>query len=436
MKKYGICLLTLCLAGCTASAPENTATATAAAAQKASIWMQEPDMDLDEAGDLPVFNYSLESASTTSFGSITLYIETEKTGYPGEWNGYSADAMLVEKNNKQGIETHDGTELFPISINKVNTPYVAGIVAAPYKAADGKIKVAYGAANAGTKKAQIFNADLKSVSEVDVAQFTYDFALSERDPFLAYQGDTLGVAGVKLNASGAMTGWAFDKYTPTSIKENMIVPVIDEQFVSKGYVIIAPDGTKIGDLNDTMKYRVGSYINGCYVISDGTYASIVDAASGSNIATQYQDAKYFENGYAPVKKDGKWGYIDQTGKEVTDFIFDDACTVYNGYAWVRYNDKYGILDFTNTLNDFTKQINAYWCSSCNEEAIGSLTVNISDLTIRDGSAVDANEIGISMEGAVYPVFEIQKDDDYTWYRINEENWVASEGTWASYEAAK
>jgi hypothetical protein len=41
-----------------------------------------------------------------------------------------------------------------------------------------------------------------------------------------------------------------------------------------------------------------------------------------------------------------------------------------------------------------------------------------------------------MNGSVYPVFEQKKDTDYTWYRINEEDWVASEGTWATYEETK
>ena len=306
----------------------------------------------------------------------------------------------------------------------------------PFKDSSGKVSVAYGTANTAASKAQIFSSDFKSMNEVSLDQFTYNVTISDKDPFLAYQGDTLGIAGVKKSSSGAMTGWAFEAYTPKAIKENMVIPVIDAQFVVQGYAIFSPDGTKVNDLSTEMKYRTGSYINGYYVISDGTYTTLIDAASGGNVATQYQDTKYFEDGYAPVKKNGKWGYVDHTGKEVTDFIFDDACTVYDGYAWVYYNGKYGILNFQNTLDSSSQQINAYWCSPTDETALGKLTVNISDLSIRKGGSTDAKQTGTCMNGSVYPVFEQKKDTDYTWYRINEEDWVASEGTWATYEETK
>ncbi len=440
MKKLAISVVALCLAGCSHTAAVSTASASATTStkQEPSIWTHEPDLDFDKAGDLPAFNYGIETASTTAFGDVTLYVETEKSGYPGEWNsaGYTKDAMLVEKNNEQGIYSHAGEELYSVSLNKINTAYIAGVVPGPFKDSSGKVSIAYGTANTAASKAQIFSSDFKSMNEVSLDQFTYNVTISDKDPFLAYQGDTLGIAGVKKNSSGAMTGWAFEAYTPKAIKENMVIPVIDAQFVVQGYAIFSPDGTKVNDLSTEMKYRTGSYINGYYVISDGTYTTLIDAASGGNVATQYQDAKYFEDGYAPVKKNGKWGYVDHTGKEVTDFIFDDACTVYDGYAWVYYNGKYGILNFQNTLDSSSQQINAYWCSPTDETALGKLTVNISDLSIRKGGSTDAKQTGTCMNGSVYPVFEQKKDTDYTWYRINEEDWVASEGTWATYEETK
>ena len=336
MKKLAISVVALCLAGCSHTAAVSTASASATTStkQEPSIWTHEPDLDFDKAGDLPAFNYGIETASTTAFGDVTLYVETEKSGYPGEWNsaGYTKDAMLVEKNNEQGIYSHAGEELYSVSLNKINTAYIAGVVPGPFKDSSGKVSIAYGTANTAASKAQIFSSDFKSMNEVSLDQFTYNVTISDKDPFLAYQGDTLGIAGVKKSSSGAMTGWAFEAYTPKAIKENMVIPVIDAQFVVQGYAIFSPDGTKVNDLSTEMKYRTGSYINGYYVISDGTYTTLIDAASGGNVATQYQDAKYFEDGYAPVKKNGKWGYVDHTGKEVTDFIFDDACTVYDGYA--------------------------------------------------------------------------------------------------------
>ena len=50
------------------------------------------------------------------------------------------------------------------------------------------------------------------------------------------------------------------------------------------------------------------------------------------IAPQYEDAKNFSDGYAAVKKDGKWGYIDESGNVVVDFKYDWAGKFSEGVA--------------------------------------------------------------------------------------------------------
>ena len=52
------------------------------------------------------------------------------------------------------------------------------------------------------------------------------------------------------------------------------------------------------------------------------------------IAPQYEDAKSFSDGYAAVKKDGKWGYIDEEGNVVVDFKYDWANFFSEGVALV------------------------------------------------------------------------------------------------------
>ena len=66
---------------------------------------------------------------------------------------------------------------------------------------------------------------------------------------------------------------------------------------------------------------------------------------------QFDDAKDFApNGLASVKKDGKWGYIDQTGKMVIDYKFDDASNfASNGLAAVKKGDVWGYIDQTGNL---------------------------------------------------------------------------------------
>ena len=52
------------------------------------------------------------------------------------------------------------------------------------------------------------------------------------------------------------------------------------------------------------------------------------------IAPQYEDAEFFNEGLAAVEKNGKWGYIDETGAVVIPFRFDTAGNFSEGLALV------------------------------------------------------------------------------------------------------
>ena len=52
------------------------------------------------------------------------------------------------------------------------------------------------------------------------------------------------------------------------------------------------------------------------------------------IAPKYEDASAFYEGLAAVKQNGKWGYIDETGKTVIPFQYDLALQFSEGKAVV------------------------------------------------------------------------------------------------------
>ena len=88
---------------------------------------------------------------------------------------------------------------------------------------------------------------------------------------------------------------------------------------------------------------------------DIAYKDIVSLETGEIInAEPYQDVLWFEDGYCPVKKDGKWGFIDETGTEVTEFIFEDVTALYQGKSYVKYTGRYGLLDVVGTLKKGTE----------------------------------------------------------------------------------
>lgn len=76
------------------------------------------------------------------------------------------------------------------------------------------------------------------------------------------------------------------------------------------------------------------------------------------IAPQYEAASYFSEGLAPVKQNGKWGYIDQSGAVVIPFQYDRAYDFNEGYAIVgnRLGESKEIMDYgyDETLDDWVE----------------------------------------------------------------------------------
>ncbi|MFR2155446.1 MAG: WG repeat-containing protein [[Eubacterium] siraeum] len=52
---------------------------------------------------------------------------------------------------------------------------------------------------------------------------------------------------------------------------------------------------------------------------------------------------YYFNGYLPVCKGGKWGFIGYQRKRVVKCRFEDITSVYDGKAWAKENGKWGVI---------------------------------------------------------------------------------------------
>lgn len=68
--------------------------------------------------------------------------------------------------------------------------------------------------------------------------------------------------------------------------------------------------------------------------------------------------------------------------------------------------------------------------------IGSLSVSVDAITMRNDASVNADEMGTVYYGEQYQVYEVREADGYTWYKIDQTNggWIASDGTWVTYSA--
>lgn len=76
---------------------------------------------------------------------------------------------------------------------------------------------------------------------------------------------------------------------------------------------------------------------------DGKFG-FMDRTGRAVIPNRYDDAWWFNEGFAAVKSGGRWGYIDKTGKTAIDFKFDEALPFADGLAPVLIGGRWGYID--------------------------------------------------------------------------------------------
>ena len=63
---------------------------------------------------------------------------------------------------------------------------------------------------------------------------------------------------------------------------------------------------------------------------------------------------------------------------------------------------------------------------------GTAVIN-AELIKRDQPSVNGTAVGSAYAGESYQVINIQEGEGYTWYQLSDNTWVASEGTWVTYQ---
>lgn len=138
--------------------------------------------------------------------------------------------------------------------------------------------------------------------------------------------------------------------------------IINPQFDSvtyfhNGIAMVILDG-KYGFINTDGKYTTNpildyvefsyNYKSGdlCPYSQDNKIGYVNPTNGGAYIQPQYDDGGKFINGFAIVKKNGKYGYINQQNETITDFIYKSCKDfTYDGYAVVKKeNDKLCVID--------------------------------------------------------------------------------------------
>ena len=80
-----------------------------------------------------------------------------------------------------------------------------------------------------------------------------------------------------------------------------------------------------------------------WVLKDGKFG-VVDISGREIVPPKYDEVFPFEKGRAWVKLNGKYGMIDKNGKEVIPIKYDAGVVSDEGIIWVKIDDKWGIMD--------------------------------------------------------------------------------------------
>lgn len=126
--------------------------------------------------------------------------------------------------------------------------------------------------------------------------------------------------------------------------------------ISDGAVVAAyPDGERLLDLSDLDGFEneeTGAFHSirrrsegfaAVKLYDEGGWGYMLINGSSAFYEDFFEDAMIFSEGLAPVKREGKWGFIDRTGKMVIEPIYDAAFPARGGYAVIRTGKKRGFL---------------------------------------------------------------------------------------------
>lgn len=128
----------------------------------------------------------------------------------------------------------------------------------------------------------------------------------------------------------------------------------DYYFINTNYEILyyIGDETVVSDPDGDFFTPSGA---GYYLSDDGllTYTStetglkgLIDSTGNVLIPFEYDNVRAADaaEGLVPVQNGSKYAYFDYEGNAVTDFLYDEVTEFENGFATVKVDDKYGIID--------------------------------------------------------------------------------------------
>lgn len=141
--------------------------------------------------------------------------------------------------------------------------------------------------------------------------------------------------------------------------------IVQSMYFSGNYAIVHRSDGHAGLMEKTGEILLEPKYNGIDPFSDG-FAAVQIESDESGVTSAFIDTlgrfvfertfgfiRSFSEGYAAVEINGKWGFIDRTGKLAVEAKYDDVKDFYNGLAIVGIKDRksfrYGFIDTTGRI---------------------------------------------------------------------------------------
>lgn len=119
----------------------------------------------------------------------------------------------------------------------------------------------------------------------------------------------------------------------------------EEEEEDTSFCLISPEGEQI---------EWAIYSEGIYCYSNGSRWGYLSESGEEITPCIYETSAPFSEGLACVRLNGKYGYIGRDGKEVIPFQFDQAVSFREGAAYYSYGEEYGLIDHGgNVILDLT-----------------------------------------------------------------------------------
>ena len=160
------------------------------------------------------------------------------------------------------------------------------------------------------------------------------------------------------------------------------------------------------DIKEGVVYKQGEVI-----YSEGTKAGNKVGGAQRHVHFEICAGKTTGSGWKK-SPDGTWNLVK--GKKPTDCYFiDDSINVI----------KNGGLNFKKIETPKVTQVVE------RNENIPQIRVIVDSLRVRTGHSTKDSVLGFVQKNAIYNYYEIYKDNTYTWYRIDDSQWIADNGSW-------